>query len=49
MVFISHRIHELSAICDRLTVLRDGKRVSEDPMRGLSGEADRREDARPSC
>ncbi|RTG18250.1 ATP-binding cassette domain-containing protein [Serratia marcescens] len=38
IVFISHRIHELSDICDRLTVLRDGRRVSEDAMRGLSGE-----------
>ena len=38
IVFISHRIHELSDICDRLTVLRDGRRVSEDPMRGLRGE-----------
>lgn len=38
IVFISHRIHELSEICDRLTVLRDGRHVSEDTMRGLSGE-----------
>ncbi|TXE28663.1 sugar ABC transporter ATP-binding protein [Serratia marcescens] len=38
IVFISHRIHELSDICDRLTVLRDGRRVSEDAMRGLNGE-----------
>ncbi len=38
VVFISHRIHELSEICDRLTVLRDGRHVSEDAMQGLSGE-----------
>jgi len=38
IVFISHRIHELSEVCDRLTVLRDGQQVSEDTMRGLSGE-----------
>ncbi|NWA21596.1 sugar ABC transporter ATP-binding protein [Serratia liquefaciens] len=38
VVFISHRIHELSEICDRLTVLRDGRHVSEDAMQGLTGE-----------
>ncbi|GAB7199357.1 hypothetical protein OS12_07990 [Dickeya oryzae] len=38
IVFISHRIHELSAICDTLTVLRDGQFVSCSPMQGLSGE-----------
>lgn len=36
VVFISHRIHELAEICDRLTVLRDGRRVSDGPMDGLS-------------
>ncbi|MBJ7220463.1 MULTISPECIES: sugar ABC transporter ATP-binding protein [unclassified Brenneria] len=38
IVFISHRIHELSEICDTLTVLRDGALVSSGPMQGLSGE-----------
>lgn len=38
VVFISHRIHEIKAICDRLTVLRDGERVESGPMQGLSGE-----------
>ncbi|ACS86099.1 sugar ABC transporter ATP-binding protein [Musicola paradisiaca] len=38
IVFISHRIHELSAICDTLTVLRDGEFVSSGAMQGLSGE-----------
>ena len=38
VVFISHRIHELKAICDTLTVLRDGKRVESGPMASLSGE-----------
>nr|WP_113869359.1 sugar ABC transporter ATP-binding protein [Brenneria salicis]NMN91319.1 monosaccharide ABC transporter ATP-binding protein (CUT2 family) [Brenneria salicis ATCC 15712 = DSM 30166]RBP57848.1 monosaccharide ABC transporter ATP-binding protein (CUT2 family) [Brenneria salicis ATCC 15712 = DSM 30166]RLM28889.1 ABC transporter [Brenneria salicis ATCC 15712 = DSM 30166] len=38
IVFISHRIHELSEICDTLTVLRDGEFVSSGPMQGLSGE-----------
>jgi len=38
VVFISHRIHELKAICDRLTVLRDGKLIETLPMQALSGE-----------
>ncbi|MCG8708953.1 sugar ABC transporter ATP-binding protein [Brenneria sp. 4F2] len=38
IVFISHRIHELSEICDTLTVLRDGEFVSSGPMQGLNGE-----------
>ncbi|WP_145579885.1 sugar ABC transporter ATP-binding protein [Yersinia vastinensis] len=38
IVFISHRIHELREICDQLTVLRDGRRVSHDVMGDLTGE-----------
>ncbi|HAT1644944.1 TPA: sugar ABC transporter ATP-binding protein [Raoultella planticola] len=38
VVFISHRIHELKAICDTLTVLRDGKLIESSPMHNLSGE-----------
>ncbi len=38
VVFISHRIHELRNICDRMTVLRDGRLVSDDSMQGLSNE-----------
>jgi simple sugar transport system ATP-binding protein len=38
VVFISHRIHELKAICDTLTVLRDGKLIESGPMADLSGE-----------
>ncbi len=38
IVFISHRIHELRDICDRMTVLRDGRLVSDDSMDGLSNE-----------
>ncbi|TLV19351.1 sugar ABC transporter ATP-binding protein [Klebsiella indica] len=38
VVFISHRIHELKAICDTLTVLRDGCLVESGPMAELSGE-----------
>ncbi|WP_404698675.1 sugar ABC transporter ATP-binding protein [Raoultella planticola] len=37
VVFISHRIHELKAICDTLTVLRDGKLIESSPMNDLSG------------
>ena len=39
VVFISHRIHELKAICDTLTVLRDGKLIESGPMATLSAEA----------
>jgi len=39
VVFISHRIHELKAICDTLTVLRDGRLIESCPMAALSGEA----------
>ncbi|MFT4190817.1 MAG: sugar ABC transporter ATP-binding protein [Comamonas sp.] len=39
VVFISHRIHELKAICDRMTVLRDGRLIESTPMAGLSGGA----------
>ena len=38
VVFISHRIHELNAICDQLTVLRDGRLIETGPMAALSGE-----------
>lgn len=38
VVFISHRIHELRDICDRMTVLRDGRLVSDDSMQGLTSE-----------
>ena len=38
VVFISHRIHEVKAICDTLTVLRDGRLVESGPMTALSGD-----------
>ena len=38
VVFISHRIHELKAICDQLTVLRDGRLIETGSMQNLSGE-----------
>jgi galactofuranose transport system ATP-binding protein len=36
VVFISHRLDELFEICDRMTVLRDGKLVGEYPTEGLT-------------
>jgi galactofuranose transport system ATP-binding protein len=35
IVYISHRFDELYAICDRVTVLRDGKLVATRPLAGL--------------
>lgn len=37
VVFISHRIHELKAICYQMTVLRDGRLIESAPMDELSG------------
>lgn len=38
IVYISHRMHEIFAICDRVTVLRDGRRVISAPIGDLSLE-----------
>lgn len=35
-VFVSHRLDELYAICDGITILRDGKTVAEQPLKTLS-------------
>ena len=35
IVYITHRFDELYAICDRVTVLRDGKLVATRPLAGL--------------
>jgi galactofuranose transport system ATP-binding protein len=35
-IFISHRLDELYAICDRVTVMRDGRTMSVSPMSAIS-------------
>ena len=36
VVFVSHRLDELYAICDRVTIMRDGKTVGAMPMASVS-------------
>ncbi len=39
LIFISHKLHEVLAISDRVTVLRDGRKVGEIPTREATKES----------
>lgn len=39
IIFISHKLHEVIDICDRVTVLRDGKRVDSCGIAGCTKES----------
>jgi ribose transport system ATP-binding protein len=39
VVYISHRLHEIERVADRITVLRDGRRVLSEPFACMSREA----------
>ena len=45
VIFISHRMIEIAAICDRATVLRNGETVGVVDVAAGSEEQDRRADA----
>jgi galactofuranose transport system ATP-binding protein len=36
VVFVSHKLDELYEVCDRVTVMRDGRTVAVSPMAGIS-------------
>ena len=36
VVFVSHRLDELYAVCDRITIMRDGRTVDERDMRDIT-------------
>jgi len=38
VLFISHRFEEITALCDRVTIMRDGGHVSTDPLGELTVE-----------
>lgn len=35
LVFISHKLHEVTALCDRITVLRDGRKMGTRPAKDV--------------
>jgi inositol transport system ATP-binding protein len=39
IIYISHKMDEVFRICDRVTVLRDGKLISTDPAEALNADA----------
>lgn len=38
VIFISHRLEEVRAICDRVTIFRDGEKVATEPTDSLSDD-----------
>jgi rhamnose transport system ATP-binding protein len=38
ILFISHRFEEITALCQRVTIMRDGRHVSTDPIEALTVE-----------
>ncbi|WP_410660092.1 sugar ABC transporter ATP-binding protein [Amycolatopsis sp. lyj-112] len=36
IMFISHRFEEITGLCQRVTIMRDGRHVSTDPLDGLT-------------
>ncbi len=36
VIFVTHRLDELYAVCDRITIMRDGRTIAEEPMQALS-------------
>jgi len=36
VIFITHRLDELYEVCDRVTIMRDGRTVAESPMRNIT-------------